>query len=274
MGDCPPLYSNSASDFCRSYYYWAKSYSTQDGSKTVSNLCCFDGHTRLNVLEISLGLTRIYIRSTLPKVTHKVFLEVEIDDINVGKIVLGLFGTVAPKTVENFRALCACDADDKKLCYKGSTFHRVMPNFMIQGGDVVHGDGTGGSSIYNNGGTFEDEGFKVTFNRKFLVAMANNGPDTNASQFFITTVKTQWLTGKNVVFGKVVDGSETIVKAIEEQGTNGGAPRAKIVIVDSGVMEVTESYDDDKDPHHLKDLPSYHYPEDGHVDHEKKSEEE
>lgn len=129
----------------------------------------------------------------------------------------------------------------------------------MKGGDIVRRDGTGGTSIYNDGGTFEDEEFKVTFNRKFLLAMANSGPDTNASQFFITTVKTQWLTGKHVVFGKVVDDSESVVKAIEKQGTNGGTPRAqKIVIVDSGVMEVTENYDDDRDPHHNNDLPAEH----------------
>jgi len=122
---------------------------------------------------------------TLPTVTHKVFLEVEIDGKNVGRIVLGLFRTAAPKTVDNFRALCACDTGDAKLCYKGSTFHRVIPNFMIQGGDIIRGDGTGGASIYNGGGTFADEEFKVSFNRKFLLAMANSGPDTNASQFFM-----------------------------------------------------------------------------------------
>ena len=112
-------------------------------------------------------------RSTLPPVTHRVYLDVEIDDKNAGRIILGLFGTVAPKTVENFRALCACDTGDEKLCYKGSEFHRVIPNFAIQGGDIVRGDGTGGASIYNDGGTFEDEEFKVTFNRKFLVAMVS-----------------------------------------------------------------------------------------------------
>ena len=207
--------------------------------------------------------------STLPEVTHKVFLEIEINGKNVGKIVLGLFGKVAPKTVENFRALCACDKVDElendKLCYKGSIFHRVIPDFMIQGGDTVHGDGTGGVSIYNHGGTFADEDFTVPFNRKFLLAMANSGPDSNASQFFITTVKAQWLTGKHVIFGKIMDESETVVKAVEKEGTNAGTPRRKVVIVDSGVMEVTESdkEDDGHDPHHNKDL---EHDEDG--DHE------
>lgn len=189
--------------------------------------------------------------------THKVFLQVEIDGKDAGKIVLGLFGTVAPKAVENFRALCACDQEDKRLCYKGSTFHRVIPDFMIQGGDIIRGDGTGGISIYNNGGTFEDDGFAVPMNRKFLLAMANNGPDSNASQFFITTVKTQWLTDKNVVFGKIMDESETVVKDVEKEGTNCGTPRSNIVIVDSGELTVTEDdkTDDGSDPHHNRDLP-------------------
>ena len=212
----------------------------------------------------------------MPEVTHRVYFQVEINGKDVGRIVLGLFGTVAPKTVENFRSLCACDRGDDKLCYKGSTFHRVIPDFMIQGGDTVHGDGTGGASIYNDGGTFKDEEFKVTFNRKFLLAMANSGPDTNASQFFITTVKTQWLTGKHVIFGKIMDGSETVVKEIEKEGTNAGAPRAKIVIVDSGVLEVNEShkFDDGHDPHHNKDLPDSHDEPESHGESEHDGEEE
>lgn len=214
----------------------------------------------------------------LPPVTHKVYLQVEIDGEDVGQIVLGLFGTAAPKTVENFRALCACDRNDDRLCYKGSIFHRVIPNFMIQGGDIIRNDGTGGASIYNNGGTFEDEEFKVTFNRKFLLAMANSGPDSNASQFFITTVKAQWLTGKHVVFGKVMDGSETVVKAIEREGTNGGMPRVEsIVIVNSGVMELDGPIEDDgRDPHHNKDLPyeNAHEEDDGEEESEGSEDEE
>lgn len=203
-------------------------------------------------------------RATLPPVTHKVFLQVEIDGEDVGRIVLGLFGTVAPKTVENFRALCACDTDDGRLCYKGSIFHRIIPNFMIQGGDIIRNDGSGGASIYNDRGTFPDEDFTVSFNRKFLLAMANSGPDSNTSQFFITTVKTQWLTGKHVVFGKVLDGSETVVKAIEREGTNGGVPRVeKIVIVDAGVIDLDAPIEDDgPDPHHNKDV-EYEQPDQG-----------
>lgn len=186
---------------------------------------------------------------TLPDITHKVYLEVEIDGTNVGRIILGLFGKVTPKTVENFRSLCACDNQDKTLCYKGSVFHRIIPNFMIQGGDIIRGDGTGGKSIYtphngngNEDGTFKDENFDIKFNRKYLLAMANSGkPNTNASQFFITTVKTQWLTGSHVVFGMVMEESYKVVKAIEKEGTNAGIPRAKkIVIIDSGELSLSE----------------------------------
>jgi peptidylprolyl isomerase len=183
-------------------------------------------------------------------------LQVEIDGVDAGRIVLGLFGTVAPKTVENFRALCACDTSEPKLCYRGSLFHRVIPDNFIQGGDIIRNDGTGGDSIY--GGSFKDEDLTaVKFNRKFLLAMANSGPDSNSSQFFITTVKTQWLSGKNVIFGRVMDDSENVVKEVEKQGTYGGFPRAdKIVIVDSGEIKLDKPiYDKDgHDPHHNKNL--------------------
>lgn len=177
----------------------------------------------------------------MPDVTHKVFLDVEIEDDaeGSGRIVLGLFGEIAPKTVENFRSLCACDKGNAKitgkpLCYRGSTFHRVIPSFMIQGGDFTHGDGTGGESIYG-GQMLEDESFQVKHNKKFLLSMANSGKDTNGSQFFINTVKTSWLDHHHVVFGTVLEGHE-VVSAVERQGTFGGKPRKKIVIKDSGEL--------------------------------------
>mmetsp|Transcript_18627 Transcript_18627/g.26283 ORF Transcript_18627/g.26283 Transcript_18627/m.26283 type:complete len:244 (+) Transcript_18627:202-933(+) len=197
-------------------------------------------------------------KPTMPKITHVVYLDVEIESENadpneenyVGRIVLGLFGDVAPKAVENFRALCACDKGNgkktgKPLCYKGSTFHRVIPNFMIQGGDFTHGDGTGGETIYN-GERFEDESFEVAPNRLYLLSNVNSGkPNTNGSQFFINTVKTLWLHKKTQVFGMVLEGSST-VKAVERQGTNGGVPRSTIVIKDSGVLKLDEDYVKDK----------------------------
>lgn len=182
-----------------------------------------------------------------PKITHIVYFDVEIEgatsnDEAGGRIKFGLFGEIAPKTVENFRALCTGEKgigthSKKPLHYKGSTFHRIIPNFIIQGGDFTHGTGVGGESIY--GIKFDDENFQLKHNRPLMLSMANSGPNTNRSQFFITTVKTQWLDGKNVVFGKVVDGFD-VVTMIEKQGTNGGRPRSRVIIKDSGQLTLEE----------------------------------
>mmetsp|Transcript_18753 Transcript_18753/g.30777 ORF Transcript_18753/g.30777 Transcript_18753/m.30777 type:complete len:232 (-) Transcript_18753:684-1379(-) len=177
----------------------------------------------------------------LPAVTHRVYMDVEISTSPTptkGRIEFGLFGKVAPKTVENFRSLCACDKGNgkisgKPLCYKGSKFHRIIPSFMIQGGDITEGNGVGGESIY--GGYFEDETFEVLHNKLYLLNMANKGPDTNGSQFFINTVKTSWLDNKNVVFGMVLSGHK-LVDQIELVGTNGGEPMVEVVIESSGVL--------------------------------------
>ncbi|KAL7443455.1 hypothetical protein ACHAXM_012116 [Skeletonema potamos] len=159
-----------------------------------------------------------------------------------GRIELGLFGKVAPKSVENFRSLCACDKgkgkiSGKPLCYKGSKFHRIIPNFMIQGGDITEGNGAGGESIY--GGYFEDETFEILHDKLYLLNSANKGPDTNGSQFFINTVKTSWLDNKNVVFGMVLKGFEVVDK-IELVGTNGGKPEVDVVITSSGVLPLVD----------------------------------
>lgn len=125
------------------------------------------------------------------EITHRVYLDVDIDKQHIGRIVIGLYGQVVPKTVENFRALCTGElgksASGKALHFKGTLFHRIIPGFMIQGGDIVRGDGKGSESIY--GGTFPDESFKIKHSHAGVVSMVNSGPDSNGSQFFITTVK-------------------------------------------------------------------------------------
>jgi peptidylprolyl isomerase len=162
-----------------------------------------------------------------------------LDGRSLGRIVLGLFGAVAPRAAENFVALCNCDKGKgkltgKDLCYKGSKIHRVVTNFIIQGGDFSHGDGTGGESIY--GGHFEDENFDVKHNRRYMLSMANSGKkNTNRSQWYINTVKTQWLDGKDVVFGMVLEG-KNVINEIETAGTHGGMPKSKIIVTDSGSL--------------------------------------
>ena len=167
----------------------------------------------------------------------KVFFDVTIGGKDAGRIIFELFNDVVPKTAENFRALCTGEKgigkQGKPLHFKGSVFHRIIPQFMIQGGDFTRGNGTGGESIY--GDKFADENFNVRHTKPGQLSMANAGKNTNGSQFFITTIVTDWLDGKHVVFGEVVEGMD-IVKNLEKQGSKSGATTVPCMIKNCGQL--------------------------------------
>jgi len=171
----------------------------------------------------------------------QVFFDISIGGQKAGRITMELFADAVPKTAENFRALCTGEKgvgkEGKPLHYKGSAFHRIITKFMCQGGDFTRGDGRGGESIY--GARFNDESFAGKAGKHFgegCLSMANAGPHTNGSQFFLCTALTQWLDGKHVVFGQVTEGLD-IVKQMEAVGSSSGATAKKVVIEDCGEVK-------------------------------------
>jgi len=194
----------------------------------------------------------------------RVFFDITVGGTKAGRVVFELYSDIVPKTVENFRALCTGEKGvgkaGKPLHYKGSTFHRVIKGFMIQGGDFTQGNGTGGESIY--GEKFDDENFDRLHDRPFLLSMANAGPGTNGSQFFVTTVLTPHLDKKHVVFGEVING-KSVVRYIENLKTQSGdKPFQEAAIQDCGEL-TGEEYDNatTKTPDVTGD-PYEDYPED------------
>jgi peptidylprolyl isomerase len=194
----------------------------------------------MKYLVIALALVAAQAKKKGPEVTSTVFFDITIGGEKAGRITMELFGGVVPKTAENFRALCTGEKgtgkSGKPLHFKGSKFHRIIPNFMLQGGDFTQGNGMGGESIY--GEKFADENFKLKHTGPGVLSMANAGPGTNGSQFFLCTVKTEWLDGRHVVFGRATKESMELIKKIEGVGSQSGTPTKEVLIADSG--EISE----------------------------------
>ncbi|XP_057328408.1 peptidyl-prolyl cis-trans isomerase 6-like [Microplitis mediator] len=185
------------------------------------------------------------VQASTYKITDQVFLDIMIDDYPIGRIVIGLFGDAAPKTVRNFLTIATEGINGRT--YAGSKFHRVIKKFMIQGGDIDKGDGSGSISIY--GKYFEDEDSGYNHNGPGFVSMANAGKNTNGCQFFITTVATPWLDGVHTVFGKVIEGQDVLFKIEQTKTDVNDAPVSPVVILKSGKLPVTAPFFISDDPY-------------------------
>jgi peptidylprolyl isomerase len=209
--------------------------------------------TLFHLTSLTAPSTRTSSDSTLPEITHRMFMDIDIDAEPAGRILIGLFGANAPEAAENFRRLATCTASvlgdsATPLCYKNTPFHRIIPHFAIQGGDITHHTGVGGiAAIETPTGTYLPRMFNVTkFNRPYMLAVATPNHLAARSQFFITTVKAQWLTGHYTIFGMILEGTD-VIGEMERQGTYGGRPQAPVVIRDCGELPLQP---EDLEPHY------------------------